>query len=423
MSKMVRSPLFLMALTIFIDFTGFGLVIPLLPFWAEHLGAGPAGVGLILTVYALAQFIFTPVLGKLSDHYGRKPVIFSSLLIEAVSFAFTALAGSLPLLLLARFIGGLGASNIGSAQALVADVTPPQGRARGMGMIGAAIGLGFVVGPALGGMLASVGPAIPFWAAMGLAVVNALLVMSFLPETHRKREVAASASSRNRGSGALLTGWGKALRYPAVTRLVMINLLLTVAFAAMEAVFPLFTQRTFGWTARENGYIFTYVGFVVVLMQGGLVGRIVRRFGERTLLIAGLVMLAAGLALLPWSTNLALLFTSLGILSAGDGAVTPAVSALLSFISPAEAQGETLGFAQGVAGLGRIVGPLAAGSLFAMAGPGSPFLIGSILVALAVALALPALSLRQEAEEVQVRTEDKKKSGRITRSLSEASKR
>jgi multidrug resistance protein len=423
MSKMVRSPLFLMALTIFIDFTGFGLVIPLLPFWAEHLGAGPAGVGLILTVYALAQFIFTPVLGKLSDHYGRKPVIFSSLLIEAVSFAFTALAGSLPLLLLARFIGGLGASNIGSAQALVADVTPPQGRARGMGMIGAAIGLGFVVGPALGGMLASVGPAVPFWVAMGLAVVNALLVMSFLPETRRKREVAAPASSHSRGSGGLLRGWGKALRYPVVTRLVIINLLLTVAFAAMEAVFPLFTQHTFGWTARENGYIFTYVGFVVVLMQGGLVGRIVRRFGERTLLIAGLVMLAAGLALLPWSTNLALLFISLGILSAGDGAVMPAVSALLSFISPSEAQGETLGFAQGVAGLGRIVGPLAAGSLFAMAGPGSPFLIGSILVALAVALALPALHIGQEAEEVQVRTEDKKKSERTTRLLSEASKR
>src|SRR6266480_1894962 len=183
MSKMVRSPLFLMALTIFIDFTGFGLVIPLLPFWAEHLGAGPAGVGLILTVYALAQFIFTPVLGKLSDHYGRKPVIFSSLLIEAVSFAFTALAGSLPLLLLARFIGGLGASNIGSAQALVADVTPPQGRARGMGMIGAAIGLGFVVGPALGGVLAPLGTAVLFWVAMLVALANALLVLRFLPET------------------------------------------------------------------------------------------------------------------------------------------------------------------------------------------------------------------------------------------------
>lgn len=423
MSKMVRSPLFLMALTIFIDFTGFGLVIPLLPFWAEHLGAGPAAVGLILTVYALAQFIFTPVLGKLSDHYGRKPVIFSSLLIEAVSLAFTALAGSLPLLLVARFTGGLGASNIGSAQALVADVTPPQGRARGMGVIGAAIGLGFVVGPALGGMLASVGPAIPFWAAMGLAVVNALLVMCFLPETHGKQEVAASASSHNRAPGGLLTGWGKALRYPAVTRLVMINLLLTVAFAAMEAVFPLFTQHTFGWMARENGYIFTYVGFVVVLVQGGLVGRIARRFDEHILLIAGLVMLAAGLALIAWSTNLALLFISLGILSAGDGGATPAVSALLSFVSPAGAQGETLGFAQGVAGLGRIIGPLVAGSLFAMAGPGSPFLVGGILVALAVALALPVLPIRQEAEEVHVGTEDRREPERIRRILSEANKK
>jgi multidrug resistance protein len=420
MSKLVRSPLFLMALTIFIDFTGFGLIIPLLPFWAQHLGAGPVGVGLTLTVYALAQFIFTPVLGRLSDRYGRKPVIFSSLLIEAISFAFTALAGSLPLLLAARFVGGLGASNIGSAQAVVTDVTSPGERARGMGLIGAAIGLGFVVGPALGGVLAPIGPAVPFWVAMGLAVINALLVMSFLPETRREK---GKVSSGSRGSGGLLTGWGKTLRYPAVVRLVTINLLFTLAFAAMEAVFPLFTQHTFGWTARENGYIFTYVGFVVVLMQGGLVGRLVRRFGEHRLLIAGLAMLAIGLILLPWSTNLALLFISLGILSAGEGAVTPTVSALLSFVSPPEAQGETLGFAQGLAGLGRVVGPLAAGSLFAMAGPGSPFLIGGILVALAVVLALPALPARREAEETQTITEDARKSVRITRTLSEASKR
>ena len=420
MSKLVRSPLFLMALTIFIDFTGFGLIIPLLPFWAQHLGAGPVGVGLTLTVYALAQFIFTPVLGRLSDHYGRKPVIFSSLLIEAISFAFTALASSLPLLLVARFVGGLGASNIGSAQAVVTDVTSPGARARGMGLIGAAIGLGFVVGPALGGVLATVGPAVPFWVAMSLAVINALLVVSFLPETRRKKGEVSSNSYR---SGGLLTGWGKTLHYPAVVRLVTINLLFTLAFAAMEAVFPLFTQHTFGWTARENGYIFTYVGFVVVLMQGGLVGRLVRRFGEHTLMIVGLLMLAAGLVLLPWSTNLALLFISLGILSAGDGAVTPTVSALLSFVSQAEAQGETLGFAQGVAGLGRVAGPLAAGSLFAMAGPGSPFLIGGILVALAVVLALPALPVRREDEGDQVRTEDERKSGRITRILSEAGKR
>ncbi|HEY7357246.1 MAG TPA: MFS transporter [Ktedonobacterales bacterium] len=389
-----RFPLLLMALTVFIDITGFGLILPLLPFWAEHLGAGPVGVTLILTAYALAQFLFTPLLGSLSDRYGRRPVILFSLLIEAFAFALTALAGSLPLLLAARFIGGLGASNIGSAQAVVADVTPPEGRARGMGMIGAAIGLGFVVGPALGGMLAPIGATLPFWVAMGVALANALLVLAFLPETRQQR---AARSAPARGARALFAGWQRTLRQPAVARLVTINLLFTLAFTAMEAVFPLFSQRVFGWTARQNGYIFTYVGVVIVIMQGGLVGRLVKRWGEHRLLIGGLALLALGLALLPVSTQLATLLVALGILSAGEGAATPTTSALLSFASQADAQGETLGLAQGVGGLGRIVGPLLAGVLFTV-GIGVPFIAGAVLMALSAALALPALpGARREA--------------------------
>lgn len=398
MNKLVRSPLFLMALTIFIDFTGFGLVIPLLPFWAEHLGAGPVGVGMILTIYALAQFIFTPLLGTLSDRYGRRPVIIASLCIEALAFALTALAGSLPFLLLARFIGGLGASNIGSAQAVVSDVTPPEERTRGMGLIGAAIGLGFVVGPALGGGLAALGATVPFWVAMGVAIANMLLVLRFLPETRTQRDTAKTAQ---KGTFVLLAGWQQALHYPAVARLVVVNLLFTVAFTAMEAIFPLFTQHAFGWGAVQNGYIFTYVGMIIVIMQGGLVGRLVKVFGEKRLLIGGLVLLASGLALLAWSTQLALLLIALGILSAGDGAVNPTVSTLLSFASPAEAQGEALGFAQGMAGLGRIIGPLAAGSLFAFGGSGAPFLIGAGLVLVAAIVALPALPIANVAVDMQ----------------------
>jgi multidrug resistance protein len=193
-----------MALTIFIDFAGFGIVLPLLPFWAERLGAGAVGVGLILTIYALAQFIFTPVLGTLSDRYGRRPIILASLLIEALS----ALASSFAILLVARFIGGLGASNIGSAQAVVADVTPIERRARGMGLIGAAIGLGFVVGPAMGGLLAHLGPAIPFWVAMIVALANALLVLRFLPETHHKETACATVPFTHRGMGGVLAGGG-----------------------------------------------------------------------------------------------------------------------------------------------------------------------------------------------------------------------
>jgi DHA1 family tetracycline resistance protein-like MFS transporter len=402
MSRVVRSPLWLMALTVFIDFAGFGLILPLLPFWAERLGAGPVGVGLVLTVYALAQFLFTPLLGALSDRYGRRPIILASLLIEAVGFALSALAGSLPLLLVARFIGGLGASNIGSAQAVVSDVTPPEGRARGMGMIGAAIGLGFVVGPALGGVLAPLGRVVPFWAAMGVALANALLVLVFLPETRKQRAAGTSARPRRI---ALFAGWQTLRRSPVVARLVAINLLFTMAFTAMETVFPLFSQKTFGWTAEQNGYIFTYVGVIIVIMQGGLVGQLVKRFGEKTLLVAGLLMLMGGLALLPFSTTLGALLLALGILSAGDGAVSPASSALLSFASAEGAQGETLGLSQGVGGLGRIIGPLAAGSLFAV-GAGVAFLAGAALLLVAALIALPALpgASRQSARPAEYTT-------------------
>src|SRR5258708_177223 len=432
MNRTKRSPLFLMALTIFIDFAGFGVVLPLLPFWAERLGAGPVGVGLLLTIYALAQFIFTPVLGALSDRYGRRPIIIVSLLIEALSLALSALAGSLAILLVARFIGGLGASNISSAQAVVADLTPVERRAQGMGLIGAAIGLGFVVGPALGGVLAPLGAGVPFWVAMIVALANALLVLRFLPETHHMRTTtrastppnaapAPAVSFTHRGMGVVLSASRRVLRNPGVARLVVINLLFTVAFTAMEAVFPLFTQHSFGWTALQNGYIFTYAGIVIVLMQGGLVGQLVKRWGERSLLITGLAMLAAGLALLSYSTNLALLLVALGIVSIGDGAVTPVVSALLSFASPPTRQGETLGLAQCVSGLGRIIGPLAAGSIFAIGGPGAPFILGSVLVVLAALIALPVLSskhmvaLMHSSPDVQiVSTAQDGSSGKVT---------
>jgi multidrug resistance protein len=395
MSRMIRSPLFLMALTVFIDFTGFGLILPLLPFWAQRLGANPVGVGLVLTIYALAQFVFTPVLGTLSDRYGRRPIIVASLCIEAISFAATALAGSLPILLAARFVGGLGASNIGSAQAVVADTTEPSQRARGMGLIGAAIGLGFVIGPAIGGALAALGPTVPFWVAMAVAVLNAVLVLRFLPETR-----ARSAPREERhGPGALFSGWQRALQYPAISRLVAVNLIFTIAFTAMEAVFPLFAQHYFHWGAEQIGYLFTYVGLLIVIMQGGLVGRLVKLWGERALLIAGLLLLAVGLLALSFSTSIALLFVALGILSVGNGAVSPVTSALLSLASPPDAQGETLGLAQGIAGLGRVIGPLAAGGVYAALGPGAPFSIGGVLVVVAALIALPRVPERRTVAE------------------------
>ncbi len=390
MQRQQRSPLLLMALTILIDFTGFGLILPLLPFWAQHLGASPVGIGLLLTIYAAAQFVFTPLLGALSDRYGRKPIILLSLLIETLSLMLTALAGSFPILLFARLIGGLGASNIGSAQAVVADVTTPATRARGMGFIGAAIGLGFVIGPALGGMLAPLGTTLPFWVAAGVALINALLVALFLPET-RKTERARDRKSQE-GFNILFSGWRNVFQRPVVLRLIAVNLLFTLAFTAMESIFALFTQHRFGWGAAENGYVFTFVGVIVIIMQGGLVGQLVKRWSEQNVLLAGLVLLATGLFVLALSTRLSWLLVGLGILSVGDGAVTPTISTLLSFASTAQTQGETLGFSQGMTGLGRSVAPLIATSAFALSGPATPFLGSGILMLLAVMLALTSVS-------------------------------
>ncbi len=396
MRRAIRSPLFLMGLTVFIDITGFGLVLPLLPFWAQRLGADAFVIGLITTTYALAQFLFTPLLGTLSDRYGRRPVILISLLVEAAAFAMTALAGTLPMLLVARFVGGMGASNIGSAQAVVADVTPPEQRARGMGVIGAAIGLGFVVGPALGGLLATLGAATPFWVAMGVALLNALLVWRFLPETR-----VAHATSSPRKAEKAFAGWRRALSAPLVARLILINLLFTLAFTAMEAVFALFTQQTFGWNATQNGYVFAYVGVIIVVMQGGLVGRLVKRWGERPLLIGGLALLSVGLILLPFSSSIGILLAALGLLSVGDGAVTPTSNALLSLASPDGRQGETLGLAQGIGSLGRIIGPLAAGWLFLTFGASAPFLVGGMLTAAALLVALPAFGKSSQPPQSQ----------------------
>ncbi len=395
MRRTKLSPTLLMALTVLIDFTGFGIIIPFLPFWAQHLGANPVQVGLILTAYSLAQFLFLPMLGRLSDRFGRRPIILYSLLIEALSSALTALVGSFALLLVVRFIGGLGSANIGSAQAVVSDTTTPAERAKGMGMIGAAIGLGFVLGPALGGALATLGLAVPFWVAAAVAFLNAALVFAFLPET---RTVGADTEKTKLTLRSLLplAGLFANFKSAAIVRLLVVTLLYTLAFTAMEAMFPLFSHVTLGWTAMQNAYIFVYVGVIMVIVQGGLIGRFAKRFGVHVALLAGLALLGAGLLLLPLGVNLPLLLLAIGVLSTGSGAVSSTSSTLGSLAASAEEQGQTLSAIQSFGGLGRIAGPVAAGWIFAVGGPGAPFVVGGLLVVLTLFIAAPTFSLKQE---------------------------
>ena len=362
----------LMAVTVFVDFLSFGLVLPLLAFRAQRLGASPVLVTATLSVQALAQAVCTPLAGRLSDRHGRRPVIAGALLVEAAAFAATALAGSVPALLAARCLAGLGTSSVGSAQAVVADVTGPEDRARGMGVVGAAVGIGFVVGPALGGLLATMGPDVPFWAGAGLAAGAALLVWLLLPET-----LAPGHAGAGPWWSILQTVSGVTGR-SAAARLIWLTSITTLAFAAMEAIYPLATQRVLGWGATANGYAFAYLG---LLMAAAQVARPRRAAGTGALRL-GLAGLAASLLLLAAaSAGLPVMVAALTLLGVSLGVVTPAVAALLTAVAPAGRHGETLGAARGAEALSRAAGPLAAGVLYGLAGPPLPFLAGGVLVA------------------------------------------
>jgi DHA1 family tetracycline resistance protein-like MFS transporter len=379
----------LMALTVLIDMAGFALALPMLPFWAQHFGADAFAIGMMMAAYSVAQLIFTPLVGLLSDRFGRRSTIIGALIVEAIGLVGTALAWSVPTLIVARFVGGIGGSSIGSAQAVVADVTGPEDRARGMGFIGAAIGIGFVIGPAAGALLSLVGPAVPFWGAAVVVALDMVLVLLILPETN---PVGGRA---RQGTGAL-----GPLRLPNVSRLIAVTLLFTTAFAGMETVLPLFTQSALSWGAPENGAAFAIVGLVMVIIQGGLIGRVVRRFGERRPLLAGLLFVAAGLALLPLGATLVVIVIGAGLTTVGIALVYPTSSSLLSYAAPPDGAGVTLGLARSAGGLARVIGPALAGVLYTGLAAPAPFLASAAITAVAVLLVPPGLGETRTAAAV-----------------------
>jgi MFS transporter, DHA1 family, tetracycline resistance protein len=352
-------------LTVFIDLLGFGLILPQLPYYAERFGATGLWVGAILTAYSAAQLLGATLLGRLSDRVGRRPILLLSLAGSAASFLLSGFADSLWLLLLARALAGLFGGSIAAAQAVIADVTAPSERARYMGLLGAAIGLGFVFGPAFGSLLARFGFGAAAFAAAALATLNLAFAFFRLPET-RGAEARRGVHARLDWSNLL-----DALRHPSIGRLLAATFLSTLAFVAMEATFALLGEARFSLDASRLGFVFTYVGVVMVIVQGGLVGRLAPRFGERALATAGALLMAASLGALPLMPSLPTALVLLAVLAVGQGLTTPMLSTLLSRASDADEQGGTLGLGQSLAAAARAAGPLGAGWLYdrSMAAP------------------------------------------------------
>jgi DHA1 family tetracycline resistance protein-like MFS transporter len=355
---MKRSPLLVIFITVFIDLVGFGIVIPVLPYYAEgtKFGATPTQVGLLFASYSVMQLVFSPVLGRLSDKYGRRPILLMSLLGTATGFLILGFATTLWMLFVGRIIDGISGGNISTAQAYIADVTTKENRAKGMGLIGAAFGLGFVFGPAIGGILSRWGINVPFLFAGGLAFANAILLYFTLPETVTPDHPARVSAASGRGWRQLLV----ALREPRLAYVIAIYFFGIVAFSMMTATFSLFMMFRLGYDAFHNGWVFAFVGIISAAIQGGMIGKLVKRFGEPLLIIVGALLFSASLFAIPFVTlasGLAAILALGAATAIGQALSAPSLSSLASKTASAAEQGGVLGVMQSVASLARAVGP------------------------------------------------------------------
>lgn len=358
------SPTVLIFLTVFIDLIGFGIVLPLLPSYAASFKVSDTAIGVMVASFSLMQFLLAPWWGRLSDRIGRRPVLLIGLAGSALSYLLFGLAGSFGLLLLSRIVaGGMGAT-VNVAQAYLADVSPPDKRAGAMGLVGAAFGLGFVIGPAIGGFSSSLGNAAPGFIASALSAANFGLAWFWLPESRH----APPAETQHLEPGH----WTRfVVPFSAVA-------LSTLAFTVLYVVFPLQLERALGYDRHHSAYFFVWIGVVSAVIQGGLIGRLVRRFGERGLMAAGGLCMAAGLAVLPLvfapPGQVPLLLVALTAIAAGSGMVAPSAASFVSRVSSVHEQGRALGLLQSVASVARIAGPVAAGVAATSLGADKAFL-------------------------------------------------
>jgi len=370
------SPIFVIALTVFIDITGYGIIIPLLPFYANEFQAGPAALGILIASFATMQFFFSPLLGKASDKVGRKPILLLSLLLSFIGFTIFSFADSYLMLLFSRIIAGI-ATERAVAQAYIADVTDHKSRTKELGKIGAASGAGFIIGPVLGGVLSTYGYSVPGYAAMILTTINILSVISFLPEPQRQKEKIHENARRSLG---YLRGLLDSLRKPLLGPTLVILFIVTVAFSTIPVIVPLLSIDYFNFSSLELSFVFIYIGLIQIVMQGFLIGKISKRLGDDKLIALGPIFMAAGTILMPSFQDVIIFFIGNSLLAAGFGLINTSIPAFLSKRIAFNEQGSVLGIASSVSSIANIPGPLIIGFIYAFAGSFIPFLISAVIL-------------------------------------------
>ncbi|MGZ3407773.1 MAG: MFS transporter [Polyangia bacterium] len=366
-------------LTVLLDLLGFGIVIPILPLYAEKMAATDFETGILLAIYSVMQLFFSPIWGRLSDRAGRRPVLLISILGSCGSQLGYALAPSFWWLVVARGFAGICGANITAAQAYIADVTDESRRAAGMGMLGAAMGLGFIFGPAVGGFLSTRSANLPFFVAAGLAGFNFLSALVILKEPRPKSE-------RTRARTLTWAGLVRTASTPRLATLMLLFFVITFGFANLEATFSLFLERRFHYGRREASYMFTYIGVLMVIVQGGFVRRLVPKFGEKKLIVVGTLLMGVGFFFTHVAFTLPWLLAAIAVTAIGNGLNTPSLSSLISRAASGAHQGGVLGVSQSMGALARVVGPLI-GTWTLSFGISVPFLTGGAAMMVACVFA------------------------------------
>jgi DHA1 family tetracycline resistance protein-like MFS transporter len=374
---MKNKSLFSIFLIVFIDMLGFGLILPLLPYYAETFGASDTVIGLLVASYAAAQLIGAPVLGRLSDRFGRRPVLLISLAGTMLGFIMLGTARTLWVLFASRILDGITGGNISVAQAYITDVTDKENRARGLGMIGAAFGLGFIIGPASGGLLSQFGFSVPAFVAAGLVAINLLLVTIWLPESLSAEKRSQMETDKTSFSFSALI---EALRRPFSGSLLITRFFFGVAFSIFQTIFALYALRRFGLGATQTGFILTYVGILSVVVQAGFVGRLSKRFRDDVLIFSGVGIMA--ISLLGWALTpsvVVLLIVLAPTALAGGVLNTVLSSALTKAVEPQEIGG-VLGLGVSIESATRVIAPTLGGFLLDQFGAWSPGAFSAIIL-------------------------------------------
>lgn len=382
------SALTLIFLTVFIDLLGFGLLIPVLPsFGVNVLNIDEFSIGIAISIYSFIQFLFNPIFGKISDKNGRKPVILFCLLLNALGYLIFAFTDNYLILLISRIIAGIGGSSISVAQAYIADITTPKSRSKGMGLIGSAFGLGFVFGPLLGGILAEYGYQIVGFVSAGFSLAALILTFFMLPESLRSSYTTQAQTDRK-----IRLINTQSFKYvfskPDLALLISLFFILTFSFANIYGTFALLGIQVYGFTDKQNGYMFGITGIVSALVQGVFIGKISKFLTKKKIIIIGSLLVSLNLALIPYSVNFLGLAIVSVFLSIGTGILQPTVLSLISEVTSESEQGLILGINQSMSAFARMLGPLWGGFAFEYLGYPFPFLTGAFFTAIMFLIAI-----------------------------------